>query len=97
VAQTRFFRKLPIENATVALSQFAVVRSMAREHKQEILAVNYVNGRFMRLPSAERRILNLLAENPMSLPSSTKALRGKLEKLNRFGLLTVLEVQDTIQ
>src|SRR5262245_30135307 len=47
VSQVRFFRKFPDEDVVVALSPFVVMRSTDRE----ILAVNYVNGRFVRRPS----------------------------------------------
>jgi radical SAM superfamily enzyme YgiQ (UPF0313 family) len=89
VAPTKFFRKLPAENFVAALSQFAVIRSMDGEYKQEILAVNYVNGRFMRRPIAERRLLTSLAESPVSVSPSKKVLRRTLENLNRFGLVRV--------
>jgi hypothetical protein len=89
VAPTRFFRQLPTEDFVVALSQFAVIRFMGRKQNQQILAVNYVNGRFMRRPIGERQVLNALAESPMRVSASMKTLRSKLEKLIRFGLVTV--------
>jgi hypothetical protein len=89
VSQTRFFREFPNEDLSVRLSQFVVLRSMGPEHKEEILAVNYVNGRFVRRPSGERPLLEALAKEPISVPTSMNRLRQKLEKLHRFGIVTV--------
>jgi radical SAM superfamily enzyme YgiQ (UPF0313 family) len=86
---TRFFRKFPDEEIIVTLSPFVVIRSMDRAHKLEILAVNYVNGRSLRRPRGERGLLEELAEHPMRVPVSKKPLRRRLEKLLRFGILTV--------
>src|SRR5262249_8009572 len=88
VRQTRFVREFPNEDMVVALSQFVVIRAMRRRDRPEILAVNYVNGRFVTRPSRERQLLDVLAKGPMQVPVSMKALRRKLETLNRFGLLT---------
>jgi hypothetical protein len=89
VLQTRFFRQFPNEDVVVALSQFVVIRSMDRRDKQEILAVNYVNGRFVRRPARERPLLDELARQRMSVPVSMKPLRRTLEKLHRFGIVTL--------
>ena len=91
VPQMRFLRRLPDEDVVVALSPFVVIRPMDRRDKQEILAVNYVNGRFARWQERERKQLYALAEKPMSVPLSKKLLRQKLEKLHKFGLVTVLD------
>jgi hypothetical protein len=88
VSQTRFFRKFPNEDVTVTLSPFVVIRCMDRLHRQGMLAVNYVNGRFVRLPSRERAQLRALAKEPMSVTVSMKPLRRKLEKLHRFAVIT---------
>jgi hypothetical protein len=88
VSQTKFFRRFPGEDAIVTLSPFVVIRSMGRRYRQEILAVNYVNGRFMRRPSRERSLLEALAKGPMNVPVTMKLLRRRLEKLHRFGLVT---------
>jgi radical SAM superfamily enzyme YgiQ (UPF0313 family) len=50
VAQTRFLRELGDEGAQVGISMFVVLRAIDDE---EILAVNYVNGRFVRLSNRE--------------------------------------------
>ena len=89
VSPTRFFRRLPDEDILVALSQFVVIRSMGRKDKQEILAVNYVNGRFVRRPSGERSLLEALAKSPMNVSVAMKAARRSLEKLHRFGIVTI--------
>src|SRR5262245_49057579 len=89
--QTRFLRRFPNEDIVVGLSPFVVIRPMGRRDGQEILAVNYVNGRFARFSGRERRPLDALAEKPMSVPVSKKLLRQKLEKLHKFGLVTVLQ------
>jgi len=62
---------------------------MGRQHKQDILVVNYVNGRFVRRPDRERPLLEALAQHPMSVPVSMKPLRRGLENLHRFGIVTV--------
>jgi hypothetical protein len=84
VSQMRFFRQFPDEEVVVALSQFVAIRPMDRQ----ILAVNYVNGRFVRRPSREGLLLNMLAKEPMTVPVSMKPLRQKLEKLHRLGIVT---------
>jgi len=89
VAQTRFVRRFPDEETVAGLSPFVVIRSAGQGHKQEILAVNYVNGRFVRRPVRERSLLDRLAKHPINVTSSMKLLRGKLEKLHRFGIVTV--------
>jgi radical SAM superfamily enzyme YgiQ (UPF0313 family) len=91
VSQARFFRRLPNEDVFVTLSQFVVIRSMGRQQNEDedILAVNYINGRFVRRPNEERALLDALAKNPMSVPVSRKPLRAKLEKLHRSGIVTV--------
>ena len=91
VPQMRFLRHLPDEDVVVALSPFVMIRPMDRRYKQEILAVNYVNGRFARWRGRERKQLYALAEKPMSVPLSKKLSRQKLEKLHKFGLVTVLD------
>ena len=88
-SQTRFFRKLPNEDVVAMLSQFVVIRSMGGRHGQNILAVNYVNGRFVRRPNRERPLLAALAKQPMSVAVSMKSLRERLERLHRFGIVTV--------
>jgi len=90
VLQTRFARRLPDEDIVVGLSQFVVIRSMSRQDKNDILVANYVNGRFARRPSRERAVLDALAKSPMSVRSSMKALRQKVAKLHRFGVVTVI-------
>ena len=90
VPQPRFLRQFPDEDIVVTISPFVVVRAMDQLHKQEILVVNYVNGRFVRRPSRERPLFDALAKGPMSLPASKKLLRRRLEKLHRFGIVTVL-------
>jgi len=90
VPQMRFLRRLPDEDVVVALSPFVVIRPMDRRYKQ-ILAVNYVNGRFARWRGRERKQLYALAEKPMSVPLSKKLLRQQLGKLHKFGLVTVLD------
>jgi radical SAM superfamily enzyme YgiQ (UPF0313 family) len=84
VAQTRFLREFPEEGVSVMLSQFFVVRPIG----DEILAVNYVNGRFVRLPGAERPLLESLGKHPMRVPASES-----LQKLLRFGVVTAREAQ----
>jgi hypothetical protein len=91
VSKTGFLRRFPDEDVFVALSQYVVIRSMSRVHKHEILAVNYVNGRFVRLPARERPLFNALARGAMSIPVSKKSLRRRLEKLHRLGLVAVLD------
>jgi radical SAM superfamily enzyme YgiQ (UPF0313 family) len=90
VAQTRFVRRLPDDDVVVGLSEFFVIRSMHREDKHEILAANYVNGRFLRRPSQERTLLDALRKSPLRVRSSMKGLRRKVEKLHRAGVVTVL-------
>jgi hypothetical protein len=89
VSPARFFRQFPNEDLTVRLSPFIVMRPMGPKHNDEILAVNYVNGRFVRRPGEERSLLEELAKQPMGVPLSMTSLREKLEKLHRFGLVTV--------
>jgi radical SAM superfamily enzyme YgiQ (UPF0313 family) len=91
VSQTRFFKRFPNEDVVVTLSQFVAIRSMDRRYNEEILAVNYVNGRFVRRPGQERPLLDALAKHPMTVPVSVKPLRQRLEKLHRFGIVTVQE------
>jgi radical SAM superfamily enzyme YgiQ (UPF0313 family) len=90
-AQSRFSRRLPKEDFVAAISQFVVIRPMGRDHKNEILAIDYVNGRFVRRPSRERPLLEGLAAQPMHVPASKKLLRRKLEDLHRFGVVAVQE------
>jgi radical SAM superfamily enzyme YgiQ (UPF0313 family) len=85
VSQIRFFRQFPDEEVVVAMSQFVAIRSM--EHR--ILAVNYVNGRFVSRPNRERPLLDMLAKEPMTVPVSMKPLRQRLEKLHRFGIVKI--------
>ncbi len=89
VSQTRFAREFPNEDVLVGLSQFVVIRSMDRRYNEQILAVNYVNGRFVRRPARERPLLDALAKDPMRVPVSMKPLRRTLEKLHRFGIVTL--------
>jgi hypothetical protein len=91
VSPVQFFRQFPDEDVVVTLSPFVVIRSMDRRQKQEILVVNYVNGRSLQRPSEERSLLDSLAVRPMNLPVSKKILRRKLEKLLRFGIVTVIQ------
>jgi hypothetical protein len=63
--------------ANAALYQFAYFLPDCRE---AFVGVEYVNGRFMRRPIGKRQVLNALAESP---------LRCRLEKLIRFGLVSV--------
>jgi radical SAM superfamily enzyme YgiQ (UPF0313 family) len=81
--QTRFFRQFPVGEVVVTLSQFVAIRSMGRQ----ILAVNYVNGRFVRSPGRERLLLDKLAKQSVTVSVSMKPLRQKLEKLHRFGIV----------
>jgi hypothetical protein len=90
VSKTQFLRRFPNEDVLVALSQYVVIRPMSRAHQHEILAVNYVNGRFVRLAARERPLFNALAQGAMSIPVSKKPLRRRLEKLHRRGLVAVL-------
>ena len=91
-SRTSFFRHFPDEDVVVTLCRFVVIRSMDRLGDEQILAVNYVNGRFVRLPGRERPLLDALAKHPMSVPVSMKSLRRKLEKLHRFGVVSVAPV-----
>jgi len=93
VSPTRFVRQFPDEDVVVTLSPFVVIRAMNGRPTQEILAVNYVNGRFVRRPARERPLLEALAQQPMKLSASMKPLRRRLEKLHRFGVVTVLDIQ----
>jgi hypothetical protein len=95
VSPARFCRQLPDQDVVVALSPFVVIRAMDRQHRGEILSVNYVNGRFVRRPNRERPLLEALAKQPMRVTASMESIRRKLEKLHRFGLVTV-QVADTI-
>jgi hypothetical protein len=84
VAQTRFLRRFPNdEEVVVMLSPFVVIR----QSEQDILAVNYVNGRFVRRPAEESRLLKRLAKEAISLPVSRKPIHDSLEKLHRFRIL----------
>jgi hypothetical protein len=65
---------------------------MDRRDQEEILAVNYVNGRFVRRPDGDRLLLEALAKNPMSVAASMKRMRRQLEQLHRFGIVTVQDV-----
>jgi len=76
-------------NGAVRISPFVVIRSMDRRYKQEILAVNYVNHRFVRRPGRERSLLEELAKQPLTASASTKPLRRKLETLHRFGVVVI--------
>jgi radical SAM superfamily enzyme YgiQ (UPF0313 family) len=91
VSQPRFVRQLPNEDVIVALSQYVVIRSMDRRDREQILAVNYVNGRFVRRPARERPLLDALAKHPMTVAASMTPLRQKLEKLHRFGVVMLRE------
>jgi radical SAM superfamily enzyme YgiQ (UPF0313 family) len=75
VAQTRFLREFRDDGVQVQLSQFVVIRAIDDE---EVLAVNYVNGRFVRLSSGECPVLESL----------TKEM---IPKLVRFGVITAIE------
>jgi hypothetical protein len=66
---------------------------MDSRDKNEVLAVNYVNGRFARCPGRERARLQALAREPMSVEVSKKALRRQFERLHRFGIVTVTRLQ----
>ena len=92
VSQTPFFRQFPNEDVVVTISQFVVIRAMERQHEEQILAANYVNGRFVHLPSQERPLLDGLAKHPISVTVSMKPLRRKLEKLHRFGVVSVAPI-----
>jgi hypothetical protein len=81
VSPTRFVRQFPDDEIVVGVSQFVVIRSL--------LAVNYVNGRFVRLPERERPLIDQLAKAPIRVPVSKKALRRRLEKLHRLGVVNV--------
>jgi radical SAM superfamily enzyme YgiQ (UPF0313 family) len=89
VSPPQFARQFPDDDIIIGLSQFVVIRAMNRRDRQEILAVNYVNGRSIRRPSRERPLLEQLARHPMSVSISMKSLRRKLEKLLRFGIVTI--------
>jgi radical SAM superfamily enzyme YgiQ (UPF0313 family) len=84
VLPARFARQFPDEDVVVGLSQFFVIRAV-----DEVMTVNYVNGRFIPRPREERPLLEKLAKEPMSVTVSMKATRRKLEKLLRFGIVTV--------
>jgi radical SAM superfamily enzyme YgiQ (UPF0313 family) len=92
-APAHFLRQLPDEDVVVELSQFVVIRSMGGRHKNEILAVNYVNGRFVRMSGRERPLLAELAEHPMRVSVSMKSLRRKLEKLQMLGIVNIQMIQ----
>jgi hypothetical protein len=81
VLPARFARQFPDEDVVVGLSQFVVIR--------DTLTVNYVNGRFVRRPPEEMTLLEKLAKQPMTVTVSMKATRRKLEKLLRFGIITI--------
>jgi hypothetical protein len=89
VSPTRFVRQFPDEDIVIALSPFVVIRSMDRPRERGILVVNYVNGRFVQRPDSERPLLDSLAEQPIKVPLAMKVLRRRLEKLHRFGIVTV--------
>jgi hypothetical protein len=89
VSLTQFLRKLPEEDVLVSLSPYVVIRCIEPELKHEILAVNYINGRFFRLPGGDRRLIETLARDSMHAPVSKKGLRLRLERLLRFGVVTV--------
>jgi hypothetical protein len=72
----------------VALSQFVAIRPMDDE---QILAVNYVNGRFVCRPGGDQSLLEELAKGPMTVLVSMDPLREKLEKLYRFGIVSIQE------
>ena len=88
-AQTRFQREFPDEDVVVSLSQFVVIRSTGRRQNDQILVANYVNGRFVQLPGEDRGLLEELAKQAMRVSAGDNALREKLEKLHRFGVVTV--------
>jgi radical SAM superfamily enzyme YgiQ (UPF0313 family) len=89
VSPARFARQFPDEDVVVGLSQFVVVRAIDGRDKDEILTVNYVTGRFIRRPSQERPLLEELAKHPMTVSASMKPTRRELEKLLRFGIVTI--------
>jgi radical SAM superfamily enzyme YgiQ (UPF0313 family) len=88
VSQTRFFRQFPEGDVIATLSQFVAIRSMDNE---QILSVNYVNGRFVCRPGGEQSLLEELAQGPMTVVESMKDVRQKLEKLHRFGIVSIQE------
>jgi radical SAM superfamily enzyme YgiQ (UPF0313 family) len=89
VKQAGFCRQLPDDDLVVGLSPFVVIRRMGRQEKNEILAVNYVNGRFVRRPARERALLEALAQHPITVTGVRRVLRRKLEQLHRFGIVTI--------
>ena len=90
VSQTRFFREFPDEDVLVALSEFVVIRCIDGAGGEQILAANYVNRRFVQRPAEDRPLLQELAKQPLRVPAEDKTLRQRLEKLHRFGIVTVV-------
>jgi radical SAM superfamily enzyme YgiQ (UPF0313 family) len=93
VSTVRFARQFPDEDVVVGLSQFFVIRAMERRDKDEILTVNYVNGRFIRRTGREQALLEELANHPMTISVSMKPMRRNLEKLLRFGIVTIRDAE----
>src|SRR5262249_40409898 len=93
VSQIRSFKQFPDEDIVVGVSPFVVIRSMDRRYHQDVLVVDYVNGRFVRRPHRERTLLETLVKEPMTLAASMKPLRRKLETLHRFGVVVVRDRQ----
>lgn len=87
--QSRFLKEFPDEDVDMALSPFVVIRSINELAEGETLAVNYVNSRSLRRPPEDRTLFENLAKRPMNVSVSQKDLRRKLEKLLRFGIVTV--------
>src|SRR5262249_31713448 len=88
VSQTRFLTQFPEGDMVVALSQFVTIRSIDNE---QILVVNYVNGRSVCRPGGDRSLIEELARGPMTVLGSMEPVRHKLEKLRRFGIVNIQE------
>jgi radical SAM superfamily enzyme YgiQ (UPF0313 family) len=84
VSPVVFLRRFPDEDVVVRLSQFFVIRSIDEE---EILAVNYMNRRFVRRPGEDRSLLDALATEPLTVPASMTPRRQSVEKLHRCGIV----------
>lgn len=90
--RSRFFKEFPDDDVDITLSPFVVIRStdeIAEFAEGEILCVNYVNNRSVRRPAEERALLEELAAGPVKVSPSQKDLRRRLEKLHRFGIVSV--------
>jgi radical SAM superfamily enzyme YgiQ (UPF0313 family) len=85
VEAVRFFRRLPDSEAAVAISPFVVIRAIGKD----LLAVNYVNNRYVRHPGSNRSLLESLAERRINVSGLTTPMRRQLEKLHRAGAVTV--------